>query len=330
MDRKTIIILVCCVAGMLALNNLVNKIYPPIPVEPAGTNAVPAIPDSNAVISTTSSASVAAAPSASPALPVVATDLEEEFLVVTNQDTRFIFTSHGGGLKELEFFNYREDVSRHARKRANTNGLAALNKDGELPVLTVSGGESLRGDGVFVLSQTGETVRAEKLLTNGLRIVKEFRPSTNYLLLTSVRFENTGNVPLALPAMEIAIGTATPLGPTDDGMNVGLMWHNGARNATISDAWFANRTLGCFPGTPRAVFSDGQSNVVWAAAHNQFFGLVAIPATPAQEVIARQVKLRTPTADELPANAASLLAPDRKSTRLNSSHGYQSRMPSSA
>ena len=303
MDRKTIIILACCVAGMFALNSLVNKIYPPIPIERPATNAVPAVTASNSESTVTGSVIEATAPVASAALPTFPTSLEEQFLVITNLGSRLIFTSHGGGLKELELFGFLADVSRHARKRSITNGLVSLNEGGVLPVLTVSGGESLQGDGVFTLSQDGDTVRAEKVLTNGLRIVKEFRPSTNYLMLTSVRLENTGTGPLALPAQEVAVGTATPLGPQDDGMNVGMMWHNGARNATISDAWFANRTLGCFPGTPRGVFREGQSNVVWAAAHNQFFGLVAVPAVPAQEVIARQVKLPAPPAEELPANS---------------------------
>jgi len=310
MDRKTIIILVCCVAGMLALNSLVNKIYPPIPIPPASTNAAPA-----GIVSNDSGSGTDAIVSAEVALPSATlptfstTNLEEQLLVFTNRDTRFIFSSLGGGLKELEFFNYPEDVSSHARKRSLTNGFASLNDNGALPVLTVSGGESLQGDGVFTLSETGDSVRAEKLFTNGLRIVKEFHPSTNFLLLTSVRLENTANVPIALPAQEIALGTATPLGPQDNGMNVGLMWYNGARSTTISAAWFANRTLGCFPGTPRAVYREGQSNVVWAAAHNQFFGLVAMPAVPAQEVIAREWNLPRPVAEELPANSRPLPEP---------------------
>lgn len=309
MDRKTILLLVCCFAGMLAINSLVNKIYPPIPIESPGTNLI-----ATAETSPTNPASAApAAPASttsSPTLPTFSANQAEQLLIYTNQGTRFTFTSHGGGVKELEFLNYPEDVSRHVRRRSATNDFASLNEHGAVPVLTVSGNEILQGDGVYDLSQVADGVRAEKQLTNGLRIVKNFRPSTNYLVVTSVRFENTSSAPLALPAQEVAVGTATPLGPSDTGMNVGLMWHNGARNTTVSDAWFANRTLMCFPGTPRTLYREGQSNVVWAAAHNQFFGLVAMPTTPAQEVIARQILLpKFP----VPADAASSRpAPDPK------------------
>src|SRR5436190_4875858 len=101
MDRKTIIILVCCVAGMLALNSLVNKLYPPIPVENPGTNSVAMVGGSNAAVNTATGAVTSVETvAASPVLPTFATNLEEQTLVITNDRTRLIFTSHGGGLKE--------------------------------------------------------------------------------------------------------------------------------------------------------------------------------------------------------------------------------------
>ena len=33
--------------------------------------------------------------------------------------------------------------------------------------------------------------------------------------------------PLALPAQEWVVGTATPMGPDDNGMYLGAMWYNG-------------------------------------------------------------------------------------------------------
>jgi YidC/Oxa1 family membrane protein insertase len=299
MDRKTIIILVCCLGGMLLLNRLVDKMYPPIPV-PVATNIVATVTGTNNSAAAVTPATLPAV-TGSAALPVAHTNITEQLLVITNAETRLVFTTHGGGLKEVELLNHAADVSRHARKRAATNNPATLNRDGALPVLALTGGEALQGDGIYTLSEIPDGVRAEKLLTNGLWIVKEFRVSTNYLLPTTVRLENRGAVPLALPEQELAVGTATPLGPRDDGMQVGLMWNNGSSSTTISAGWFANRTLGCFPGTPRAVYREGQSNVVWAAAHNQFFGLVAMPATPAQAVLARELKLPPPALEDLPA-----------------------------
>ncbi len=58
---------------------------------------------------------------------------------------------------------------------------------------------------------------------------------------------------------------------------MGTFWYNGVKSQNIKAAWFANRTLGCIPGTPRLIYDEGASNVVWAAVHNQFFALAAIP-----------------------------------------------------
>ena len=55
------------------------------------------------------------------------------------------------------------------------------------PVLAVLGDASVQGDGVFTLTQTANSVRAEKVLTNGLRLVKEFQLSTNYLVRATVQ-----------------------------------------------------------------------------------------------------------------------------------------------
>jgi hypothetical protein len=154
MDRKTIIILVCCVAGMLLLNRLVDKIYPPIPIPPSATNSPSATTVSNATGSVTGEVASGAVAIPNVPLPTFSTNIDEQLLVVTNQDARLIFSSLGGGLKEMELFHHRADVSRHARKRSLTNGFASLNEHGAVPVLTVSGGDSLQGDGVFALSRT--------------------------------------------------------------------------------------------------------------------------------------------------------------------------------
>ena len=55
--------------------------------------------------------------------------------------------------------------------------------------------------------------------------------------------------------------------------------------------------------TPTPEFRAGTGNVVWAAAHNQFFVLLAMPKTPAQQVVARPVNL-SPLAEN--TNALSL------------------------
>ena len=95
--------------------------------------------------------------------------------------------------------------------------MATLNTRAPMPVLAILGDTNLMGDGNFTLTQTADGVRAEKTLANGLRLAKEFHLSSNYLVNASVRLENISDQPLALPAQEWVVGTATPMGPDDTG-----------------------------------------------------------------------------------------------------------------
>ena len=311
MDRKSILVIAGCM-GLIALWSMVivPKLYPPKPVTRHATNEVsatasaPAVTESNAAQVATSAPAVVA-PVTLPK-PVFVASGAEETLVLTNDNARYTFTSHGGGLKLIELLKYPETVSRARKKQPLTNNLAELNADVSIPVLAVLGDESVQGDGIFTLTKTATGVRAEKTLTNGLRIIKEFQPTTNYLVSATVRLENTSGAPLKIPAQEWTIGTATPMGPDDNGLNVGLMWYDGTAKQEIAAPWFDNASfLSCVGATakqPRSGYLAGRSNVVWASVHNQFFALVAMPKEPAQQIVSRPLELPRPSDDEIPAN----------------------------
>ena len=144
---------------------------------------------SNVTATATSAAPAPASPFVRPSFP---TNTTEELIVLTNDDARYTFTSLGGGVKTVELLKFPETVSRRS-KSAPTNDLATLNAHAELPVLAVLGGEACPGRRVFSLTRTANGVRAEKTLANGLRLVKEFHLSTNYLVHASVRLENTSS-----------------------------------------------------------------------------------------------------------------------------------------
>lgn len=294
MDRKSIAVIVVCIGLMFVWQGvLVPKYFSDkIPVRPQGTNA-PA--------GTVTNNSVAAAPAGpSVTLPAGAgarltdTNRAETLLSFTNENAVYVFTSRGGGLKQVELTKFPETVTRK-RKEGEAHNVATLNTHAHLPVLTVLGSEALIGDGVFTLSRTATGVRAEKALTNGLRLIKEFNPSTNYLVHAAVRWENTGSAGIQLPPQEWVVGTASPMGPHDDGTAVGLMWFDGNKSHDTTTAFFSDKKFGCIPTVPKTEYRDGLSNVVWVAAHNQFFGLIAMPVTAAQQVVARPIDVPRPT-----------------------------------
>lgn len=318
MDRKSIAVIAICLVMMVGWQMWVSRKYPIRRVPVATTNVVD---QSETSTSTQTSEPVAATSPAiisdmTPRL-IVATNAVERTWVLTNENARYTFTSLGGGLKKVELLDYPEKVTRQHTGQLPTNGLATLNDHVPLPVLAVLGGPAVQGDGVFELTPiAGNGIRAEMTLTNGLRLIKEFRPGTNYLVGATVRIENTSDQPLALPVQEWAIGTATPMAADDSGINDGIMWYNGSKKTQIHQSWFANRTLGCFPGVPRSEYRAGTSNVVWVSVQNQFFTMTAMPEVPANEVVCRPIELPPPPADEIPPNKRNRAPPKGYQTAL--------------
>jgi YidC/Oxa1 family membrane protein insertase len=301
MDRKTLIILVASFVLLMLWYPLTNRLFPPVPA-PRSTNRL----GTNLTLSpkpeATSNAAESAAPAHTELAPLphrVIPSGPEQTLSLENPDVRYTFTSDGGGIKYVELKQYAATVECRNRTAASTRQRATLNAGAPTPILDIVGGEAVEGDGIFTLTNTPTGVRAEKDLPNGLRLVKEFQPSTNYLLHAVVRLENRSGQPIQLPAQEWLIGTATPMGLHNENLQLGFEWYNGSQAQRIGQSWFANRTLGCLPGKPRETFAGGSSNVVWAAVHNQFFTLIALPARPAPELVGREVPLPRPTAEQM-------------------------------
>lgn len=306
MDRKSFVILLVAIGLLMLWYPLVNRMFPPVPAKPRvseviQTNDVPVdpLPRQEPVLT------------ASPQAPlVIDPTAPEELLTIETGDARYVFTSHGGGLKIVEVKGYAEVVGRKARG-VTSDALAALNAGAPLPAFALLAGGALEGDGIYRLSRVFGGVRAETELANGLRIVKEFEPGTNYLISARIRIENPTELNVVLPPQELVIGTSTPISPYDDARLMGVMWFNGAKSRSVGDSYFANRTLGCFPGTPRQLYLEGQSNVVWAAVHNRFFTMMAIPPAdePADQIVARRVDLPPPSREALAADSKLVARP---------------------
>ena len=243
----------------------------------------------NAVTSTTTANTP---PSSTPATPAAFDpNAPEQTLVLTNGKVCYRFTSRGGGLKQVDLLAYPDTISARWKStgRTATNTVALLNTRAPVPALAVLGSDSFVGDGNFTLTKTTGGVRAEKSFPGGLRIVKEFQLGSNYLLNASVRLENTSGQALALPPQEIVVGTATPMDADDNGQSEGAMWSDGAKAVDQPLAVFMGG--GCTRSAPKTEIIAGAGNVVWVAAHNQFFALMAMPKERAPQMIARPVTL---------------------------------------
>lgn len=298
MDRKSIAVIVACIGFMFLWSGVLVPKYFTKPPAPGSSRKGTNLPSPSSATTSNGTSTITASSSAATNTPFVrptfSTNTAEELIVLTNDNARYTFTSLGGGLKQVELWKFPETISRKTKAAGSTNGLVTLNENAKLPVLATIGGDDVHGDGLFTLTHTGNSIRAEKTLPNGLRLVKEFQLSTNYLLNAKVRWENTSSNAVALPQHEWVVGTATPMNAFDDASAVGLMWYDGGKTHETLTPYFENKRFGCLPGTPRLEFRDGNSNVVWAAAHNQFFALVAMPDAIGQQIVARAIDLPRP------------------------------------
>jgi YidC/Oxa1 family membrane protein insertase len=327
MDRKAIIVVGTSVAFIILWVFVITPNYLMRPAPPRPTNAVvsaaspgastsaPA-PATNVVASMTTPA-----PNATAAGAFVAAAAPEETLEITHGDVRYVFTTHGGGVKQIQLLRYPEVVAKG--RKGDTNRVATLNAKGTVPVMAVLGDAALQGDGEFRLSRTDSGVRAEKELANGLVLIKDFKPTSNYLFDVSVRIENRAQEPVAVSAQEWVVGTAAPMNALDKEAptTVGIMWSDGQKAHDTPQSWFDNTSfMGCITGRqePRPEFRGGADNVVWVAAHNQFFAMVAMPSTNAPSVVARRLALPKPTAEELPEGSSiPAIAPSGFQTALS-------------
>jgi YidC/Oxa1 family membrane protein insertase len=293
MDRTGIIVVSICAVLFLAwfVEEQKYQSHLPVPQPPTSTSATQA-----------QAANPSANTSSSTTTPWFGLDTSapEHFITVTNADAIYTFTSLGGGLQSVKLAKYPDSVSLRWKKEVVANGVATLNNRAPLPVLTVLGDAGLVGDGNFTLTRTGDGVRAEKVLPDGLILTKEFHVSSNYLVYASVTLANTSAKPLALPAQEWVVGTATPMGPDDNGLYLGAMWYNGTNTPQDCNSTYFNKSTTAFfffPRTPKTIYEAGAGNVVWAAAHNQFFALIAMPKQPALQIVAHPVDLPSLTID---------------------------------
>ena len=310
MDRKTILLIVASLGLLFAFQWGVNKFFPPVPL-PKNTNTITTVTNgtgTNLVIVTNLPAPVLnAAPPSAPIAIVLATNLAEQVEVIETRDAIYTFTSHGGGLKQIQLKSYPETVG--CDLVSGTNLFATLNDHARVPVLAMQADAAL-GDNEFTLrrTETGSIV-AEKSMPSGLRVVKQFDFGSNYQFTARVRLENTSAQPLVLPAQQISIGTATPMGPRDPMLLMGVFWFNGLKAEHVEQPWFDGS--GCFAKTPRLEYSSGTNAVFWAAVHNQFFALVVVPGTNAVagQFTTHRINLPAPTAQELAVDSKMVRQP---------------------
>ena len=282
MDRTSVIVVTICVILLFTWPVLLEKISPtpPQPIQP--TNAAPA-----QVAGQTNAPNTAPFQQAPLSQGPVSPDFEApvkldspKISILESEESFYIFTSEGG-LKTVELKKPHVILGDNVDLLWDTNNEGAdlkpitLNHGVESPVFALKGVDNSE----FSMIANGNLVTMVSTNKAGIRITKKFSAGTNYLLHSTITLTNPMTEPVALPQWKLMLGTSMPLQSGGRYPVWGAQWHNGEDMEDIDVSWFANSTLGCFPGTPRTNFISAGQRINWVGVHNRFFAMTTMPNT---------------------------------------------------
>ncbi len=306
MDRKGLIVLIFALLSLLGMNFFASRVlFPPklIPYtnQPTASKlTTPLAPGTGTETAATLNAPGATAAVSAPVPDNQAARRPEQLLALSNAAVQFVFTSHGGGLHQAALLGHTAFIhSRTSPAGLDTNAVLTLNLNGREPLLAFVNGTSIEGNGDFTLQRLPDGgIRAEKVMPNGLAIIREFRLTTNSFLLNArVRLENRGPSDMALPPLEVSLGTATPMNGHDKGEMIGVDWLDGDKFHNEL-GWVSMPGMFCMSTSIRESFTGAALDFKWAAVHNQFFALATVPTGPIkpEKITGTRVLMPRPTA----------------------------------
>ena len=225
--------------------------------------------------------------------------VEASARILEMESLDYNFTSLGGGIESILLRDFNV-TTRREEDDSTTEEKVQLNHHLEIPAMSVLFGSLNAASPMpYQLSQQGDQIMATTQTEEGLRVTKTFTPTTNYVIQASIRIENTSKQGMNVPEHYVVTGSTGPTTPEDKDLYMGLRYGYEDEVEEVKEGWFANRTLGCFPGTPRTTYASEYGPIRWASVDNQFFAMIAIPEKPAPALVTQQKALPAPSVETL-------------------------------
>jgi YidC/Oxa1 family membrane protein insertase len=269
MDKKTILVVVCCLIAMMTAQRLINKIYPPKPKAPRPAAATV----TNAPTQPVETAKSAEKPVEAAKETMVEPEQPrpaEQIISLSNEFVRVDFTSWGGGVRSIELLKHK----------GSSNDFATLNGPGLAPALSLVGVPGAGTNDIFAIQRVdAQTV----LLRSGNGVTKTFALSNAYVIAASVQ------VPAVLApsgSVSLVIGTASTTQPREPPSYLVVDWEGASK--------FRNRTLPRVMDRVKAGKPHEDIRAGWVAVKSQYFTMVVSPTTNVTGVTFASVDLATP------------------------------------
>jgi YidC/Oxa1 family membrane protein insertase len=299
MDKKnTVIGVLLLVAAMLAFY-FSAKFAPPAPApaiqtapvtSPVATNEAPAPSPAHSPSDTTLNAGKPA--SNAPA----------DYVTLANDFVSVRFTTAGGAIDRVELKQHKATLDANGKPSADGY---VLNAPQAAPALSFGTFPGADKDARYELvSHTASEVVYRTTVDGKLEITRRYQllggtTGDPYQVRHETTFRNLSAQALPLPRTSLNLGTASPLGPLDNGMYVNAGYYNGDSTEFIRRDELAGG--GFFTQSPPMPFMDKVAPITWAAVKNQFFAAILTPDEPGVGLRIERVKI-------------NLLAPDQDRT----------------
>jgi YidC/Oxa1 family membrane protein insertase len=271
MDRKSLIIVISCVALMLAWSPISNKLWPPLPA--------PATPEPTQ--NTGSQDSAKPLPLTQPivpelreaqASPTVSTSSDAyrnaKIQTSTSSDlARFDFVAEGGGIREVTLLT----------QRAQGEDRVTLNTKGPGPLFQIRGVADAWETGTWKVSNDGQRVVMDGPPHQEIRPRKEFTLLGDYRSLVTLSFSNTGKGTQRLPDFYVNVGTSAPIHETDMPLYIGLDWFDGNSSTHKKLTDFQSSSLLFIPMRGARPVIEETLPLRWLTSRNQFYVTLAQP-----------------------------------------------------
>ncbi len=298
MDRTALVVVTCCIAGLLGWYYYVSKKYPPMAAPAPSVAAAPAnlTPGASPILTPGTPEAVTdrkeAAPAATPAAEKVA---PIDFPWETPQIV-FHFTNLGGGITDA--------IPQGKEHLAEQGQQVMLNHAGQIPIGAISGKPGEDATLPYVGTREGNVMRFERTEpATGLKITKEY--TLDYqgdekqipAVRLKVTFTNTGAQPYHADGYYIYAGSAAPIHRRDQTTYLSFDWFSDGKYHTDHTTSFdASHVplVGIETHPGRGVITEAVGKAAWVAVKNQFYTTIVapIPATVGEELPAREIWAR--------------------------------------
>lgn len=279
MDKKTIILAVLCIVLAFAWPSILHQFYPtPKPVPVVQSSATGEVAQATAVVAPTNqSPTIGEKPAVEPTATAKKPDTPkppEQEAVLENDLVRVEFTSYGGGIRRVVLKKHREGA--HDPDPVVLNrAVSASNSVASAPMGEVSGLPGIDRETTYTMRQDGPAMICEAVNADGLRLTKEYRLGSDYLIEGTFSVANQGRDALKDARMQIAMGTSSAMVPSDTFDIPYLIWGDGKTTesvdpSTFESSWWARRTA-------RDVIRFDNVPLVWAGLEDRFFCVLWMP-----------------------------------------------------